>query len=109
MKSAAPVGALALIAALGAFAARAQIAQTDRKSGSAFMSAQTQEMQRDDGANPAMLAARFERELGTKLTPIGRILQSGPESAGSRVRLRDGSSIDGRTLGYEHGTTKGDA
>ncbi|NBS02874.1 MAG: sulfur oxidation c-type cytochrome SoxA [Rhizobiales bacterium] len=57
MKSAAPVGALALIAALGAFAALAQIAEADRKSGSAFMSAETQQMQRDDGTNPGMLSA----------------------------------------------------
>lgn len=57
MKSAAPVGALALIAALGAFAALAQIAEADRKSGSAFMSAQTQQMQHDDGTNPGMLSA----------------------------------------------------
>ena len=57
MKSAAPVGALALIAALGAFAAQAQIAEADRKSGSAFMSAQTQQMQHDDGTNPGMLSA----------------------------------------------------
>ncbi len=57
MKAAGLLAALALIAAFGAFAARAQIAATDRKSGADFMSAQTQEMQRDDAANPGMLAA----------------------------------------------------
>ena len=36
MRPAARIGALALIAALGAFAAQAQIAEADRKSGSAF-------------------------------------------------------------------------
>lgn len=57
--------------------------------------------------DPRQLAARFERDLGTRLTPIGRILDTlaaGSDSpAGSHVRLPDGSSIDGRTLGFEHG------
>ena len=68
MKAAGRVATFAMLAALGAFAARAQIAEADRKSGAAFMSAQTQDMQRDDAANPGMLAALEGESLWTAKT-----------------------------------------
>lgn len=49
--------ALALAAALGQGGALAEIPLDERKSGAQFMSPSTQAMQRDDTANPGMLAA----------------------------------------------------
>jgi len=59
-------------------------------------------------ASPNTPAADLSAALATRITLIGRILvaESGP---GARVRLADGSSVDGRTLGYEHGSSGGDA
>ncbi len=59
-------------------------------------------------------SASFVGRLGelrtpmTPITPIGRILAAGP-GPGARLRLADGSIVDGRTLGYEHGRSGGDA
>ncbi len=57
MNARARIAALALLGMGLALAARAEIPLNERKSGADFMSAQTQAMQRDDAANPGMLAA----------------------------------------------------
>ncbi len=59
-------------------------------------------------ASPSASFMSLLRELKTPITPIGRILAAGP-GPGARLRLADGSIVDGRTLGYEHGRSGGDA
>jgi thiamine-monophosphate kinase len=62
-------------------------------------------------ASPSASFMSLLGELKTPITPItriGRILAAGP-GPGARLRLADGSIVDGRTLGYEHGRSGGDA
>ena len=59
-------------------------------------------------ASPSASFMSLLGELKTPVAPIGRILAAG-SGPGARVRLADGSIVDGRTLGYEHGRSGGDA
>jgi thiamine-monophosphate kinase len=59
-------------------------------------------------ASPSASFMSLLGELETPVAPIGRILAAG-SGPGARVRLADGSIVDGRTLGYEHGRSGGDA
>ncbi len=59
-------------------------------------------------ASPSASFMSLLGELKTPVAPVGRILAAG-SGPGARVRLADGSIVDGRTLGYEHGRSGGDA
>ena len=61
----------------GALAGAGPIPPAERRSGSDQMSLEIQAMQRDDGANPGMLAVADGEDLWTKAPPSGRLACAG--------------------------------